>query len=140
MRHIIKSAALALPLVVIGHARADEPKSITLSCEGTLTRTYGANKPADEPLQKTGVVVNLDDQSVFFVGYVVPIQSVDETSINFGARQMVDYGFSIGITGHIDRASGHMEVTTVTLDPTTPNEPNVAALHYDLVCAASSAF
>ena len=137
-------AALALlPLVLGGHARADgkEGKVITLSCVGTLTRTYGANKPADpEPLQKTGVVVNLDEQTVFFLGYVVPIESVDETSINFGARQLVDYGFSIGITGHIDRASGHMEVTTVTLDPTTPNEPNVAALRYDLVCAASSAF
>jgi hypothetical protein len=60
---------------------------ITLSCEGTLTRTYGADKPADpKPLQKTGVVVNFDEQTVFFLGYVVPIESVDEASINFGAR------------------------------------------------------
>ena len=137
MRHIIKSAALALPLVVIGHARADEPKGITLSCEGTLTRTYSANKPADEPLQKTGVVVNLDDQTVFFLGYAVPIQSVDETSIDFGGRQMVDYGFSIGITGHIDRASGHMDVTTITLDPTKPDDPDIATIHYDALCRTS---
>jgi hypothetical protein len=30
---------------------------IALSCEGTLTRTYGANQPADpQPFQKTSVV------------------------------------------------------------------------------------
>ena len=48
-------------LIGVGHAQAaeNEPKVITLSCDGTLTRTYGANKPADhsEPLQKTGAVV-----------------------------------------------------------------------------------
>ncbi|MFZ1152552.1 MAG: hypothetical protein WAR76_22930 [Xanthobacteraceae bacterium] len=114
---------------------------ITLSCDGTLTRTYGANKPADpEPLQKTGAVVNLDEQTIFFLGYVVPIESVDEASINFGAMQIVDYGFSIGITGHIDRASGRMAVTTVTLDSTKPNDPNIAALRYDVICATKSAF
>jgi hypothetical protein len=32
--------------------------------------------------------VNLDEQTVFFLGYVVPIESVDEASINFGARQV----------------------------------------------------
>jgi len=132
MRHLIKIAALPLlPLVVVGLARAaeNEGKVITLSCEGTLTRTYGANKPADpEPLQKTGVVVNLDEQTVFFLGYVVPIENVDEASIDFGARQTVDYGFRIGIRGHIDRASGRMDITTVTLDPTTPNAPDIATL------------
>jgi hypothetical protein len=56
MRPLIKTAALALlPLVLGGHAQAagNEGTVITLSCDGTLTRTYGANKPADpEPLQK----------------------------------------------------------------------------------------
>ena len=114
---------------------------ITLSCEGTLTRTYGADKPADrEPFQTTAVVVNLDEQTMFFLGYVVPIYDVDEASINFGGRQMVDYGFSIAITGHIDRASGRMDVTTVTLDPTKPNDPNIAALRYDVICETNSVF
>ena len=141
-RHLIKIAGLPLlPLVVVGHGQAaeNEGKVIRLSCDGTLTRTYGANKPADaEPLQKTGAVVNLDEQTVFFLGYVVPIESVDEASINFGARQMVDHGFIIGITGHIDRASGRMDVTTVTLDPTKPNDPNIAALRYDVICETNS--
>jgi hypothetical protein len=55
MRHVIKIAALPLlPLLLGTHARAaeNEGKVVALSCEGTLTRTYGANQPADpEPLQ-----------------------------------------------------------------------------------------
>lgn len=134
MRHIIKSVAL-VPFVLISHTRADEPKLITLSCEGTLTPTYGANKPeAPQPLQKTGVVINLDEQTVFFLGYVVPIKSVDGAIINFGGTLIVDYGFSTSISGHIDRASGRMDVTTVTLDPTKPNDPDIAALRYDVGC------
>ena len=113
----------------------NEPQVITLACDGTLSR---ANKPTNpEALQKASVVVNLDEQTVFFLGYVVPIESVDEASINFGARQLVDYGFSIGITGHIDRASGHMDVTTITLDPTKPDDPDIATIHYDALCRTS---
>jgi hypothetical protein len=141
MRHRAGTTALALlPLVLGGHAQAaeNEGKVIMLSCDGTLSRIYGANKPADpEPLQQTGAVVNLNEQTVFFLGYVVPIESVDEVSINFGARQAVDYGFIIGITGHIDRASGRMDVTTETIDPTKPNDPNIAALRYEVVCTNS---
>jgi hypothetical protein len=128
---------------LVSHARAaeNEGKVIALSCEGTLTRTYGANQPADpEPFQKTSVVVNLDEQTVFFLGYVVPIESIDEASIKFGARQTVDFGFVLSITGPIDRVSGRMDVTTVTLDPTKPNDPSIAAVRYDLFCATNSAF
>jgi len=32
-------------------------------------------------------VVNLDEQTVFFLGYVVPIEAVNEASINFGGTQ-----------------------------------------------------
>jgi hypothetical protein len=45
-------ATWALLLLVLGdHARAaeNEPNVITLSCDGMLTATYGANKP--EPSQ-----------------------------------------------------------------------------------------
>ncbi len=142
MRHLIKTAAFALlPLALGGHARTaeNEPKVITLSCDGTLTRTSDANKLMDmEAWQQTSVVVNLDDRAVFFLGYVVPISDVDQVSIDFGGRQIVDYGFSISIRGHIDRASGLMDVTTVTLDPTKPNDPNIATLRYDLLCRAAN--
>jgi hypothetical protein len=137
MRRIITMALALLPLVLGGHARAaeSEGKVIALSCDGTLTPTYGADKPADpRPLQKTSVVVNLDEQTVFFLGYVAPIEDVDEASINFGGRLIVDYGFSIAIRGNIDRVTGRMDATTVLSDPTKQPDPNTATIHYDVVC------
>lgn len=128
MSRIIKCAALALlPLVLIGQTRADEPKVITLSCEGTLTPSYGANKlEAPQPLQKTDLVVNLDEQTLFFLGYVVSIYDADEASINFGGKQTVEYGFSITNRGSINRITGRMDATTTLSDPTKRPDPNTA--------------
>ena len=118
----------------------NEPKIITLSCDGMLTPTYGVNKPADsQPLQKNSVVVNLDEQTIFFLGYVAPIENVEGVSIYFGGMQIVDYGFSVAIRGYIDRETGRMEATLVISDPTQqPHDPNTATIHYELVCKASS--
>ena len=143
MGHIIKTTRLALLLLVLGdHARAagNEPNGITLSCDGMLTATYAANKPeALQPLQKTGLVVNLDEQTVFFMGYVVPIEGVGEDSIKFGGTQTVDCGFGVAIRGNIDRATGRMDATLVMSDPTQqPSDPDVAAIHYEVVCKPSS--
>jgi hypothetical protein len=145
MRHLIKTAfaLLLLPLVLGGHARAveSEGKVIMLSCDGTLTRTYGASEPAHpELLQKFSAVLNLNEQTVFVLGYTVPIESIDEAGINFGARQAVEYGFVIAITGHIARASRRMDLKTVTLDPTKAGDPTVVAVRYDVVCATENAF
>jgi hypothetical protein len=84
-----------------------------------LTPTYGANKPAmPQSAQKSTVIVNLDDQTIFFLGYVTPIEGVDGASIRFGGRQIVDYGFNMAISGNIDRATGRMDATLVLSDPT----------------------
>jgi hypothetical protein len=96
--------------------------------------------PESTVLTSQQTVVNLDEQTVFFLGYLVPIESIDEANINFGVRQAVEYGFIIAISGHIDRATGRMDVTTVTLDPTKADDPNVVAVRYDVVCATNSAF
>jgi hypothetical protein len=143
MGHIIKTTALALLLLLLeDHARAaeNEPNVITLSCDGMLTATYGANKPeAPQPLQKTSFVVNLDEQTVFFLGYVVPIEDVGGASIKFGGTQTVDYGFGVAIRGNIDRATGRMDAMLVMSDPTQqPSNPYIAAIHYEVVCKPSS--
>ena len=139
MGHIVKITTLALPLLLLeDHARAADnaPNVITLSCDGMLAATYGTNKPeASQPLQKTGLVVNLDERTVFFLGYVAPIEDLDEASIKFGGTQTVDYGFGIAIRGNIDRATGRMEATLVMSDPTQqPSDPNIAASDYEVVC------
>ena len=76
---------------------------ITLSCDGTLTRTYyGANKPADrEPFQTTTVVVNLDEQTMVFLGYIVPIYDVDEASLTSAQ----DRSWSTTVSASPSRAS-----------------------------------
>jgi hypothetical protein len=141
MRYIIKVTASALlPLLIGGHAQTaedNEPTVITLSCDGALTRKSDTNKPMDmQELQKTLMVVNRDDHTVFFLGYVVPLSNFDQVNIDFGGTQLLDYGFSMSISGHIDRASGRMDVTTVTLDPTKSDDPRIATLRYDLACEA----
>jgi hypothetical protein len=83
------------------------------------------------------LVVNLDEQTVFFLGHVVPIEEVDEASINFGGMQIVDYGFIIAVRGNIDRVTGRMDATTVLSDPTKQPDPNTATIHYDVVCGAT---
>ena len=143
MCHTSKTTTLALLLLVLGvHARAaeSEPNVITLFCDGMLTATYGANKPeAPKPLEQTGLVINLDEQTLFFLGYFVPIEAVGEASIKFCGTQTVDYGFSVAIRGNIDRATGRMDATLVMSDPTQqPSDPNTAAIRYDVVCKPSS--
>jgi hypothetical protein len=117
MRHVIKYTNLALLLLFPGdHSRAadDAPNVMTLSCDGMLTAAHGANKPeAPQPLQKTGLVVNLDEQTVFFLGYVVPIEAVGGANIKFGGTQTVDYGFRVAIQADLNRASGRMDATLV---------------------------
>ncbi len=137
MRARLCTALALLPLALGGHARAaeDEPKVITLSCDGMLTPTYGDNKPADpQPLQKASVVADLNEQTVFFLGYVAPIEGVEGASIHFGGRQIVDYGFIVEISGNINRATGHMDATLVMSDPMQPRDPVTATIKYDMVC------
>ena len=137
MRARLCTALARLPLVLGGHARADEdePKVITLSCDGMLTPTYGDNKPADpQPLQNASVVADLNEQTVFFLGYVAPIEGVEGASIHFGGRQIVDYGFIVEISGNINRAIGHMDAALVMSDPMQPRDPVTATIKYDMVC------
>jgi hypothetical protein len=104
-------------------------------CDGMLTPTYGANKPAmPQSAQKSTVIVNLDDQTIFFLGYVTPTEGVDGASIRFGGRQIVDYGFNVAISGNIDRATGRMDATLIMSDPMQPADANTATIHYGLVC------
>jgi hypothetical protein len=138
---LLTTALALLPLVLEGHARAveNEPKVVTLSCDGMVIPTYGVNKPAvPQSLQKSSVIANLDEQTIFFLGYVAPIEDVDGARIHFGGRQIVDYGFSVAISGNIDRATGRMDATLVMSDPMQPSDANTATIHYDLVCKARS--
>jgi hypothetical protein len=131
------TALALLPLVLVGHVRAagNEPKVIALSCDGMVTRTYGVDKPAaPQWLEKSSVIVNLDEGTIFFLGYIVPIEGLDGAMIHFGGRQIVEYDFSVAISGNINRATSRMDATLVMSDPTESPAVNSATIHYDLGC------
>ena len=143
MPRIAAATILALLLVVGRHAHAADPKVITLSCDGTFsTRSGRVDDAKPEPMQKVGVVVNLDDRTVSFLGYVARIADIDAAYINFGGSQIGgnnNNGYSIGITGNLDRITGHMIATTTTSDPTQrPHDPNMVTAHYDVLCKATN--
>jgi hypothetical protein len=115
MTNIIKITAIALlPLLLAGRgAQAVEATVITLSCDGTTT--LGDAKP--EPFNKIGVVVNFAEHTVSFLGYVVPITSVDAANVSFeGQVKTSSFGTTLSMTvsGSVDRVTGAMTATTLT--------------------------
>jgi hypothetical protein len=118
--------------------RAAETKVIAMSCDGTLTDTsHGDPHGKQEPMQKMGVVVNLNERTVSFLGYVARINDVNAANIKFGGPQIGGHheGFDISIMGSVDRVTGHMDATTTTLDPTKkPSDPNAVTFRYDVLC------
>jgi hypothetical protein len=83
------------------------PKVITLSCDGMLTATYADDKAAvPQSVPKSSLIVNLDEQNIFFPGYVVPIEDLDgEASISAEGRS--SDSFSVEIHGNINAKWSH---------------------------------
>jgi hypothetical protein len=150
---IIKAAALALlPLVLGGHARAadNEPKVVTLSCDGTLTDTTRTPFPLDhqpKPIEQMGVVANLNVRTVSFMGFVAPIINVDAASINFNGEQIGpvgkianEAGNTVRIDGILDRVTGHMAADITTYPTLKLSDPNAVFTtdHYDVLCKATN--
>jgi hypothetical protein len=108
MRWTVAAVLLAL-LLTAGQRAAAEPKVITLSCDGTVHDTK------DEPLQKMGVVVNLDERTVSFGGYVVPSVNVDAAYITFDYNKKQS-GFESQISGDVDRVTGDMHAQAITFN------------------------
>ena len=140
MRNVTKTSALMLlPLVLSGgHAVAaeNEPKIVTLSCDGTLTGK--AHEP--KPIEKMGVVANLNERTVSFIGFIAPIGSADEASINFNGEQIGPMGsgpeYTTRIDGILDRVTGHMIADTMTFF--IKRMGVIGEDHYDLLCKVTN--
>jgi copper chaperone CopZ len=138
MHWTVTASLIALLLTAERRATA-EPNVIRLSCDGTVTEVvtevYGTNKP--KPIRKIVVVVNLDERTVSFEGYVAPIKAVDAGYILFDGTSKVPTfpGFKeIEITGNIDRVESHVDATTIAF-PTDPTH-GPYDFHYDVLCKA----
>ena len=104
---------VALPSLTV---HAQQPTTITLSCNGTakLTATAAAEFKPD-PVTNLGIIVNFVDRTVTFSDYVVPITGTSATLVSFTARQQPllagkPIGKPFNIDGSIDRVTGHTEI------------------------------
>jgi hypothetical protein len=146
MPRIAATTTLALLLMVGQHAHATEPKVIALSCDGTFKDTMLSSDARPEPMERMGVMVNLDERTVSFGGYVARIKEADSANIAFGGMQVDDERdpfFKIGIMGDIDRVTGHMSATVrIASLPTNANDPKkfgpASTILYDLLCKVAS--
>jgi hypothetical protein len=136
-----RKGAVALALLLAGQyalTAENEPKVITLSCDGTVTRTTYPIPMSDtsQPVQNMGVVVNLDERTVSFMGYVAPMNYVDTANINFGGQQTgrLFPGFGTAtIGGILDRVTGHM-----TAKATTSGTHTTVVDDYDVLCKVTN--
>jgi hypothetical protein len=135
MRPIVIAVLLALILMAEQQARAAEPKLVALSCDGSITGTV-FSKP--KPTEKMGVVVNLEEQTVSFEGWVARIEYADATLIRFGGKQLGQQikGMDITILGQIDRVTGHMAASTSMSDPNSKTSDIDST--FDMYCKATN--
>jgi hypothetical protein len=132
----------ALLLMSGQQAAATDPEEVTLSCDGTVTDTSSPSIPADrEPkrVEKMGVVANLNERTVSFMGFVVSIATADASTINFGGedvgargQDLIKKGYTTRIDGYLNRATGDMMADTRTYHTEKPSD--VIDKHYDVTC------
>ena len=120
---------------LLGLAYAADPIVFALSCDGTVDVT-GWSKP--QPTERMGVVVNLEEQTVSFEGWVARIEYADATLIRFGGKQLGQQikGMDITILGQIDRVTGHMAASTSMSDPNSKTSDIDST--FDMYCKATN--
>ena len=129
---ITVAALLALLLTTRNPQAAEPAVVITLSCDGTVTKSLagGEKHPKHakpEPI-KMGVVVNIAEQTVSGFDIVAHIENIDAAHISFGGESKPS-AESISVRGEIDRVTGAVMATRIT---------NVTSDYYELACKAAS--
>ena len=139
-----------LLLMAAQQARAADPTVITLSCDGTITDKSSSSLPTDEPkpIQKMGVVANLKERTVSFIGFIAPISTVDAAAINFSGEQIgpaakiaSKNGYTTRIDGILDRVTGHMVAAVWTYKKGDDDPASLLGNvtdHYDVLCKATN--
>jgi hypothetical protein len=146
---MVRPILIALLLMTGQPARAAGPTVVTLSCNGTITDKSSTSLPTEEPkpIQKMGVVANLHERTVSFMGFVAPIVLVDASVISFNGEQLGDAaqiarkdGLTQRIDGILDRVTGHMVayVWTYKKGADDPASPLSDANQYDVLCKATN--
>ena len=125
--------ALTAMVVALSTARAAEPETLTLACQGTTT---DAMQPDAKPQQITmGVVINFSVRTV--AGFTYPgleefpivIRDANEVHITFTGSN--ESGSSI-VAGDINRVTGELWASSMMRDANTSNI--VTSTTYSLKC------
>ena len=125
-------AALLALLLAARYPQAAEPVVITLSCEGTITNSFGGDathpihaKP--KPIKIGFMVVNLAEQTVSGFNIAARIEKIDAAHISFNTESKLSLG-SISVVGELIVSPAVMATTTTK---TTSD-------YYELACKAAS--
>ena len=110
----MRISILLMAVFLLAPVSAQQPSTITLSCNGTskLTATAAANTNPD-PISGLGIIVNAADRTVTFANYVVTVTGINATLVSFNGRQPSPLGIKGGeftIDGSIDRVTGYTAI------------------------------
>jgi hypothetical protein len=103
---------LALVALLLGSLPA-KAQVLALSCDGEAKGLGTEDKPL--AFTKMGLVVNLQDRVVTFLG--IPARITETNAVRISFKGQNDVGFSV--SGYIDRVTGTLFAETSTIDPKT---------------------
>jgi hypothetical protein len=111
MRRVYLALLAALPSFAV---QAQPPASITLWCQSTSMVPDDPKPDLIEPDPITGgeMIVNLQERTVTFNSFHVPIERADGTLVLFHGRQATSFeGLRLTVDGSIDLVTGGVSVT-----------------------------
>jgi hypothetical protein len=111
MRRVCVALLVALPLMPV---RAQQPNTITLSCNGTSKLMTAGDDTKPEPVTNLGMIVNFGERTVSFLSFRIPFERVDNTMVLFHGAQAMSYAGTklkpVTVDGSVDRVTGAASV------------------------------
>jgi hypothetical protein len=106
MRWVYLALLAALPSFAV---RAQPPTSITLWCQSSSIVSDDAKA---DPITGGEMIVNLQERTVNFNSFHVPIERADGTIVLFHGKQTTSFeGLKLTVDGSIDLVTGGVSVT-----------------------------
>ncbi|MFY9957732.1 hypothetical protein [Bradyrhizobium sp.] len=111
MKKVCVAVLAVLPIAAVG---AQQPTSITLSCNGTSKLMTAGDDTKPDPITNLGMIVNFSERTVTFNSYRIPIERVDNTMVLFHGDQAMSYAGvklkPVTVDGSVDRVTGAASV------------------------------
>jgi len=111
MRPSYVALMVTLPIAAVG---AQQPTSITLSCNGTSKLMTAGDDTKPDPVTNLGMIVNFAERTVSFESYHIPFERADSTMVFHGTQAMSYAGTKlkpVTVDGSVDRVTGAASVT-----------------------------